>query len=145
MKRSLFFAFASLSVFAMGSAWANCTLPADAEAGKSASNQCRACHVFEADKPSRPTGPNLREVYGSVAGGRSDFAKYSEGMIGAHDKNVAWTDDTLFEYIGDPKAFLDKVNGKEVKHTMLFQMNDVQKRRDVIAFLKAIKGQPECN
>jgi cytochrome c2 len=51
----------------------------------------------------------------------------------------------LFEYIGDPKAFLDKVNGREVKHTMLFQMNDVQKRRDVIAFLKAIKGKPECN
>lgn len=145
MKRSLLFAFASFSVFATGSAWANCALPADAEAGKAASRQCRACHVFEADKPSRPTGPNLHGVYGSVAGGRSDFAKYSEGMIGAHDKNVAWTDDTLFEYIGDPKTFLDKVNGKEVKHTMLFQMNDEQKRKDVIAFLRAIKGKPECN
>lgn len=145
MKRLLLFAFASLSVVAAGNAWADCTLPADAEAGKSASNQCRACHVFEADKPSRPTGPNLHEVYGSAAGGRSDFAKYSEGMIGAHDKNVAWTDDTLFEYLGDPKTFLDKVNAREVKHTMLFQMSDEQKRRDVIAFLKAIKGKPECN
>jgi cytochrome c len=145
MKRSILFAFASLSVVAAGEAWANCTLPADAEAGKSASSVCRACHLFEADKPSRPTGPNLHEIFGSAAGASSDFAKYSEGMIGAHDKNIAWTDDVLFEYIGDPKAFLDKVNGKEVKHTMLFQMSDVQKRRDIIAFLKAIKGKPECN
>jgi len=145
MKRLLLFAFASLGMVAAGNAWANCTLPADAEAGKSASGQCRACHVFEADKPSRPTGPNLHEIYGSTAGGGSDFAKYSEGMIGARAKNVAWTDETLFEYLGDPKAFLDRVNAKEVKHTMLFQMNDVQKRRDVIAFLKAIKGKPECN
>jgi len=28
---------------------------------------------------------------------------------------------------------------------MLFQMNDAQKRRDVIALLKAIKGKPECD
>ncbi len=145
MKRPLLFALALLSMVAAGKAWASCTLPADAQTGKSASSQCRACHVFEADKPSRLTGPNLHEIYGSTAGARSDFAKYSEGMIGAHDRNLAWNDDTLFNYMGDPKAFLDKVNAREVNHTMLFQLSDVQKRKDVIAFLKAIKGKPECN
>lgn len=145
MKRWLRFAFALLGLATAGNAWADCTLPADAEAGKSVSGQCRACHGFEADKPSRPTGPNLHDVYGATAGGVSDFTKYSEGMIGARAKNVAWTDDALFEYLGDPKAFLDKVNAGEVKHTMLFQMKDEQKRRDVIAFLKAIKAKPECN
>jgi cytochrome c len=146
VKRSLLFAFASLGVFAAGNVRAaTCPLPADAEAGKSASIQCRACHVFEADTPSRLTGPNLHDAYGSVAGGRSDFAKYSEGMIGARDKKLVWTDEALFDYIGDPKAFLDKVNGREVKHSMLFQLSDSQKRKDVIAFLKAIKGKPECD
>jgi cytochrome c len=145
VKRLLFCALVSLGVVAAGNAWANCTLPAEAEAGRSASNQCRACHGFEADRPSRPTGPNLHEIYGSTAGSRSDFDRYSEGMVGARARNVAWTDDTLFEYIGDPRTFLNKVNAREVKHTMLFQMNDAQKRRDVIALLKAIKGKPECD
>lgn len=145
MKRLLFLAFALLSAAPTGKAWADCTLPADAQAGKSASGQCRACHLLEADKPSRATGPNLHEIYGSTAGSRSDFDKYSEGMIGAHANNVVWTDDTLFDYVGDPKGFLNKVNGKEVKHSMLFQMTDQQKRKDVIAFLRAIKGKPECN
>ena len=138
-------ALAVLSVFAAAPAFADCALPADATAGKSVSNICKACHVFEADKPSRATGPNLHDVYGSVAGSRDDFKAYSEGIKGAHDKGTKWDDANLFDYIGDPKGFLDKVNGGEVKHAMLFQLKDDQKRKDMIAFLKAIKGKAECN
>jgi cytochrome c len=143
VRRSLFVAL--VAVVATENASANCALPADAEAGQAASSQCRACHGFESDRPSLPTGPNLHDAYGSPAGARSDFARYSEGMVGAHASHVVWTDAALFDYIGDPKAFLRKVNAREVKHSMLFQMSDEQKRRDVIAFLKAIKGKPECN
>ena len=128
-----------------GRAWADCTLDDHAAAGKSVSNICKACHEFAADKPSRATGPNLHEVYGSVAGSRDDFKSYSEGMKGAHDKGVKWDDQTLFDYIADPKGFLDKVNGHEVGHAMSFQLRDEQKRKDVIAFLAAIKGKAECN
>lgn len=126
-------------------AYADCALPADAQAGKTVTAVCKACHVFEADKPSRATGPNLHDVYGATAGSRADFAKYSEGMLGAKEKGTVWNDDTLFAYIGDPKAFLDKVNGKELAHAMAFKLADEQKRKDVIAFLKAIKGKAECN
>lgn len=146
MKISLFAIASIAGALLAGSAFAaDCALPADAQPGKSVSNQCKACHVLDADKPSRATGPNLHDVYGWVAGSRSDFQNYSEGMKGAHDKGITWDDDNLFQYIGDPKAFLDKVNGKEVKHAMFFQIKDEQKRKDVIAFLKAIKGKPECN
>jgi cytochrome c len=138
-------AAAALLCMAAVPALADCALPADAVPGKSVSNVCKACHVFEADKPSRATGPNLHDVYGSPAAGRDDFKAYSEGMTGAKAKGVVWSDDTLFDYIGDPKGFLDKVNGGEVKHAMLFQLRDDQKRKDIIAFLKAIKGKPECN
>jgi cytochrome c len=138
-------AAAALSCLVAVPAFADCALPADATAGKSVSNICKACHVFEADKPSRATGPNLHDVYGSLAGNREDFKSYSEGMKGAHDKGVKWDDASLFDYIGDPKSFLDKVNGGEVKHAMLFQLRDDQKRKDVIAFLKAINGKAECN
>jgi cytochrome c len=142
------FVLAPLVAFGLalsGSAWADCTLPPDAQAGKTAVNVCKACHVFEADKPSRATGPNLHDVYGSPAGSRADFTRYSEGMQGAKAKGVTWNDETLSDYISDPKAFLDKVNGKEVPHNMAFKLADAQKRKDVIAFLKAIKGKPECN
>jgi cytochrome c2 len=124
---------------------AECTLPAEAQAGKTVSNQCKSCHVFEADKPSRPTAPNIHDVFGATPASRKDFPKYSEGMLGAAAKNATWTEAALFDYLGDPKAYLLKVNGADVKHAMFFQLKDEQKRKDIIAFLKAIKGHPECN
>jgi cytochrome c len=102
-----------------------------------------SCHVIEADKPSRPTAPNIHDVFGSLPASRKDFP-YSDGMIGAAAKGATWTEDSLFEYLADPKAYLIKVNGAEVKHKMFYQLKDEQKRREVIAFLKAIKGKPEC-
>lgn len=136
---------AALGLAISATAWADCSLPADAQAGRTAVGVCKACHVFEADKPSRTTGPNLHDAYGSTAGSRTDFTRYSEGMQGAKAKGVTWNDETLSDYIADPKAFLDKVNGKEVPHNMAFKLADAQKRKDVIAFLKAIKGKAECN
>lgn len=138
-------AAAVLTLFVAVPAWAECTLPPEAAPGKTVSGVCKACHVFESDKPSRATGPNLHDIYGATAGSRDDFKSYSEGMQGAKAKGTAWTDDNLFAYIGDPKGFLDTVNGKEVKHAMLFALKDEQKRKDVVAFLKAIKGKAECN
>lgn len=136
----------AIAMLAAGSAAAaECTLPADAQAGKVVSAQCKACHIFEADKPSRPTGPNLHDVFGRKAGSRTDFPKYSEGMQGANAKGLVWTDDQINEYVADPKAFLAKINGKDVKHAMFFQLKDDKKRKDIIAFLKAIKDKPECN
>lgn len=124
---------------------AECTLPADAQAGKTVSNQCKACHEFVAEKPSKPTGPNIHDIFGDQAGSRKDFPKYSEGMQGASAKGLVWNDDNIAEYIADPKAFLTKTNGKDVKFAMLFKLNDETKRKQVVAFLKAIKGHPECN
>jgi len=138
-------AVAFLSAVSAAPALADCTLTDAAAAGKTVSAICKACHVFEADKPSRATGPNLHEVYGAQAGSREDYKNYSEGMKGAHDKGIKWDDANLFDYIGDPKGYLDKVNGKEVGHNMLFQLRDDQKRKNVIAFLQAIKGKAECN
>ena len=136
----------AVAVIAAGSAMAaECNLPADAVAGKAVSNQCKSCHVFEADKASRPTAPNLHEVFGRQAGTLADYPKYSEAFVAAKGKNVVWTEAALFEYLNDPKAFLTKANGAELKHGMFFSLKDEGKRKDVVAFLKAIKGKPECN
>ena len=123
---------------------ADCTLSPEAASGKVVSLQCMSCHVFQADAPSRPTAPNIHEVFGALPAGRKDYP-YSEGMIGAGAKGATWNEAALFDYLADPKAYLNKVNGAEVKHKMYYQLKDEQKRKDVIAYLKAIKGKPECN
>jgi cytochrome c2 len=143
--KSLLAGLAVAALTASAASAAECSLPAEAQAGKTVANSCKSCHAFEADKPSRPTAPNIHDVYGSAPAARKDYPKYSDGMLGAAAKNATWTDAALFDYLADPKAYLIKVNGAEVKHAMFFQLKDEQKRKDVIAFLKAIKGHPECN
>ena len=134
----------ALATLIVGSAFADCTLAPDATAGKAVSNQCKSCHVLEAGKPSRPTAPNLHDAFGEHAASRKDF-KYSEAMMAAGDKGLVWDDKTLFDYVADPKVFLTKFNGSELKNLMFFHLPDEQKRKDMIAFLKAIKGKADCN
>ena len=136
----------AVAVIATGSALAaDCALSADAVAGKALASQCTTCHSFDADKPSRPTGPNLHDIYGEKAGSRSDFPKYSEAMLAANAKGMRWTDEPLYAYLADPKAFLTSVNGQEIKHAMFFFLKDEGKRKQVISYLKEIKGKRECN
>lgn len=120
---------------------ADCSLSGAAADGKTVSQQCKSCHVFEADKPSRPTGPNLHDVYESKAASRTDFSGYSDAMRTASGKGLTWTEANLFDYLGDPKAFLTKTIGTEAKHKMFFSVKDEDKRKAVIAYLKTIKGQ----
>jgi len=124
---------------------AECVLSPEAQSGQAVSKQCMSCHVLEANIPSRTTAPNIHDVFESLPASRKDFPKYSEGMLGAAAKGAKWTEAALFDYLADPKAYLNKVNGAEVKHAMYYQLKDEQKRKDVIAYLKAIKGKPECN
>lgn len=146
MKLKITMAMGLAAALFAGQAYAaECSLPAEATAGKAVSNQCKSCHVFEADKPSKPTGPNIHDVFGSKAGTHADFTRYSDAMKAAQAKNLEWTEANLDEYIADPKAFMAKVNGDVLKHGMFFNLKDDAKRKDVIAFLKAIKGKPECN
>jgi cytochrome c len=123
---------------------ADCQLPAEAQPGKAISSQCKACHTFDASKPKGPVGPNLHDVYGEKAGTQKEF-KYSEAIQAANAKGLEWTDDKLVQYLADPKAFLTSVNGSELKNLMAFNLKDEGKRKDIVAFLKAIKGKPECN
>jgi cytochrome c2 len=101
-----------------------------------------------------PGGPNLQNVYGSLAGTApapfNPTAAYNDPyppLAAARDAGVIWTDDNLFEYLRGPKQFLDKVTKKSfnVFFYMPFFIGGATDRRDVIAYLKAIKGRPECD
>jgi len=101
-------------------------------------NQCKACHALEPGKPSRATGPNLVGVPGQAAMHAADFTKYSEAMKAAQAKGLVWTDENLFAYLADPKAFLASVNGEPLKNAMAFQLRDEAKRTAAIEGLKTI-------
>ena len=96
----------------------------DAKNGAAVFIQCKACHSLDAGKNG--IGPSLHGLFGRVSGTEPHY-NYSDAMKKAA---IAWSDETLFKYLTDPKAFVpgDKMPFPGVK--------DEQKRRDLIAYLK---------
>ncbi len=99
---------------------------------------CKACHVLEPGKPSRPTGPNLVGVIGRKAADLADFKGYSEALKAAREKGLVWSEDDIFAYVADPKAFLNDFNGQPLRNAMAFQLKDEARRRAAIEGLKQI-------
>lgn len=101
-------------------------------------NQCKTCHVLEPGKPSRATGPSLYGIPGQAAMHAPDFKKYSEAIKVAQAKGLIWSDENLFNYLADPKAFLTGINGQPLKNGMVFQLKDEAKRKAAIEGLKTM-------
>lgn len=99
---------------------------------------CKTCHTLEAGKPSRATGPSLVGVIDRKAGEMADFKGYSEAMKAAREKGLTWTEDNIFNYLADPKGFLNTYNGQELKNAMAFQLKDEAKRKAAIEGLKEV-------
>ncbi|HRD75514.1 MAG TPA: cytochrome c family protein [Hyphomicrobiaceae bacterium] len=90
--------------------------------------KCRSCHEVGPDAKTR-LGPTLNGLFGRKAGSIEGF-KYSPGNLEAGSKGLVWTEETLFKYLEDPRAFVPGT-------TMAFAgLADEQDRRDVIAYLK---------
>lgn len=97
----------------------------NAAAGKAVFVQCQACHVQQ-DGVNR-VGPSLYNIVGRESGSVPGF-RYSKAN---QDSDVVWTEDQLFTYLKNPRAFMPGT-------TMAFGgISDPQKRADLIAFLKA--------
>lgn len=75
----------------------------DAAAGEKVFAKCKACHV--ADKPVNRVGPSLMKLNGRTAGSLPDF-KFSPTMIEAGQGGLVWNDETLTEYLRNPKAMV---------------------------------------
>jgi cytochrome c len=128
-----------------------CILPDDAQRGKEWTPTCKACHDITAyyPPPSASGGPNLQYAYMSLAGTqpRSDGHDHYPPLIAARDAGVVWTDENLFNYLRDPKGFLEKATGKSfnLAYYMNFFIGQERARWDVISYLRAIKTNPRCN
>jgi cytochrome c len=99
MLKPLVLGFA-LSVGVVGAASAQ-----DAAAGEKVFAKCKACHVIDA--PTNRVGPSLHGVIGRTAGAVDGF-KYSEAMIQHGKDGLVWNNDTIDQYLADPKGFIPK-------------------------------------
>ncbi len=105
----------------------------DPAAGQRVFNQCRACHIVDAERPSRPTGPNLYGVVGSEIASREDYAGrpgYSDAFMERKAEGFVWTEENLAAYLAAPREYIPGAR-------MAFNgLRDPQQILDVIAYIK---------
>ena len=115
-------AVAAVSIFA---ALPGAALAADAEAGKTVFNKCKACHQLG----KNAVGPNLVGVFGRKAGTAPDF-NYSDAV---KNSGITWDDANLNEWLSGPSK---KIPGTK----MIFAgIKDDTDRANVIEYLKTLK------
>ena len=108
-----------------GSALAQDGDPAE---GEKAFRQCMACHAVGPDAKNK-VGPQLNGIVGRQIGTAEGYAYGAPTKAKGADGTV-WTEDMLFEYLADPRAFV----GGMSKMPMKFANEPL--RRNVIAYLK---------
>lgn len=98
----------------------------DPEAGKSAFQQCQACHTLKEGGGHR-VGPNLHGVFGREAGTADGFGRYSPAM---KEAELVWNADTLGKYLAAPQEFMP---GTQMPFA---GVKDEETLRDLLAYLK---------
>lgn len=100
----------------------------DAEKGEAVFKKCRACHQI-GEKARNMVGPQLNGIVGRPAGAVEGF-NYSQANKKAGAEGLVWTEENLFKYLENPRAFMPNTK-------MAFAgLKDEQERKDVIAYLK---------
>lgn len=78
----------------------------DAAKGEKVFKKCKACHQVGEDAKNR-VGPVLNNLIGRQAGTADGF-KYSSAMKQHGEDGLIWTEQTVEEYLADPKGYIPK-------------------------------------
>ncbi len=100
----------------------------DAAKGEKVFKKCAACHAV-GDGAKNKVGPQLNGIVGRDIAGVEDY-KYGDAIKAKGEELGAWTEEMLFEYLVDPKKFV------EGRSKMTFKLRKDGERNDVIAYLK---------
>jgi len=100
--------------------------PGDASKGASLfKTRCAQCHTLGSGEPHK-VGPNLHGVFGRKTGQAEGFSYTSANV----SKGITWGEDTLFEYLENPKKYIPGTK-------MAFAgLKKEKERNDLIAYLK---------
>ncbi|WP_397544766.1 c-type cytochrome [Roseovarius salis] len=72
--------------------------------GEKVFRQCKACHMVGEGAKNR-VGPQLNGVMGSQAASVEGF-RYSKGFEKLGEEGLVWTEETLAEFLADPRGFV---------------------------------------
>jgi cytochrome c len=75
----------------------------DPAAGEKVFNKCKICHNIGEGAKTK-IGPELNGIVGRKAASIEGF-NYSTGLKELSDKGLVWSDETLTQYLRNPKAF----------------------------------------
>ena len=113
----------------------------NAEKGSKVFTKCMTCHRV-GDNAKNMVGPVLNGVIGRKAGTIEGFA-YSSLNKSSGENGLVWNEALIFEYLANPNAFLKKFLTEKGKPElangstkMVFNLTNVEERKDVIAYLK---------
>ena len=87
--------------------------------------KCIGCHAIACHR----AGPKLEALFGRQAGSVPDFTDYSDAL---KQSGIVWSEKTLDAFLTNPNAM---VPGTLMAYAG--KIEDAQKRRDVIDFLKS--------
>lgn len=106
-------------------------------AGEKVFKKCAACHAV-GEGAANKVGPQLNDLFGRTAGTAEGYS-YSKAMTEAGAGGLVWKDETLAQFLADPKAV---VKGTKMAFPGLKKEEDVNA---VLAYLKTFDtdGMPE--